>query len=456
MKKQHKKTSVPYHVKKYIFFSLTIIISIPLCSRLQAQEEYPALNLHQLIDSALFKHYLLQANKKNLAIKEAEIEILKTNYQPRISTSATFSYWKFLMPNKQRVLGNTLSDVYTDISFQQTIYDWGENRARKAVAENEILLNDEIYRQIKNTIIWGVADAYFETLKADSEVEAHRNSLDQLNSQLRYADNLYSIGKVSGVDVLKIKVQISVEEKNLQKAVNASLAQNINLRRLCYIENREEIKLVNSSTRLYNQWKNHLFIADSLYMDVMSNHPALLASDRKIDIEEMQKEVNRLQSKPEIFSYGVASWEDGYIPFGDNFNYNIGFGISYTIPLWGGSSYKSKILQNELRMKQMNDEKKQELLNIKRDIDVSLNEIKDIKNEIANNEKIIKLARETLDNALVKYRAGQGPIIDVLDAQAILTETNIAYNKSVIAYLQAIARLHYFKGKDTHPFLTGE
>lgn len=442
--------------KKYFLFFLSIIISIPLCSKLQAQEEQPSLSLNQLIDSALYNHYLLQANKKNVAIKEAEIEILKTNYQPRISTSATFSYWKFLMPNKQRVLGNTLSDVYTDVSFQQTIYDWGENRARKALAENEILLNDEIYRQIKNTIIWGVADAYFETLKAGSEVEVHRNSLDQLNSQLRYAENLYSIGKVSGVDVLKIKVQISVEEKNLQKAENASLAQNIKLRRLSYIENEEEIKLVNISARLWDKWKDRLFIADSLYSYIMSDHPSLVASDRKIDIEEMQKEVNRLQNRPEIFSYGVASWEDGYIPFGNNFNYNIGFGVSYTLPFWRGSSYKSKILQNDLRMEQINDEKQQELLDIKRDIDISLNEIRDMKNEIANNDEIIKLASETLDNAFVKYRAGQGSIIDVLDAQAVLTDTKIAYNKSVIGYLQAIARLHYLQGKDTHPFLNEE
>ncbi|MGM0667983.1 MAG: TolC family protein, partial [Bacteroidota bacterium] len=343
---------------KYLLFFLSIIISIPLSGRLQAQEEYPAFSLHQLIDSALFNHYLLQASIKNTAIKEAEIEILKTNYQPVINTAASFSYWKFLMPNKQKVLGNTLTDMYTDISFRQTIYDWGENRARKAVAENEILLNEELYRQIENTIIWGVADAYFETLKAGSEVGAHRNSLDQLNSELRYAENLYSIGKVSGVDVLKIKVQISLEEKNLQKAENATLAQNIKLRRLCYIESKEEIELINSSYGLYDQWKDRLFIADSLYMDVMSDHPSLLASDRKIAIEEMQKEVNRLQTRPEVFSYGVASWEDGYIPFGNNFNYNIGFGITYTIPFWGGSSYKSKMLQNELRMEQMNDEKK--------------------------------------------------------------------------------------------------
>ena len=49
--------------------------------------------------------------------------------------------------------------------------------------------------------------------------------------------------------------------------------------------------------------------------------------------------------------------------------------------------------------------------------------------EIINNEIIINLATETLNNATIKYQAGQGNIIDILDAQTILTEKNIEYRK---------------------------
>ena len=100
-----------------------------------AQETLPRLSLTQLLDSAVQRNYLLQANEKNIAIKQAEIEILKTNYQPRISTSATASFWKFLLPNKEKLLGNTLTDVYTDITAYQTIYDWGENNLKKELLE---------------------------------------------------------------------------------------------------------------------------------------------------------------------------------------------------------------------------------------------------------------------------------------------------------------------------------
>ncbi|HDR89157.1 MAG TPA: hypothetical protein ENN63_05935 [Bacteroidetes bacterium] len=201
-----------------------------------------------------------------------------------------------------------------------------------------------------------------------------------------------------------------------------------------------------------NIWKNQVPVPDTLYRQVYLHHPALLETDRKISLVAGQKEIYRLESLPEIFSYGIGSWEHGYIPFGGNFNYNIGVGIRFTIPFWGGSDHKTKMHQSELRIQQMAEEKSQVFMDMKQEIDISLNEISTLKNDIENQEKIARLAQETLNNAYVKYQAGQGPIIDVLDAQSIFTEAAIAQRKSMLAYLQAIARLHYITGNDNYPF----
>lgn len=438
--------------KKITCLTLLIFFSI---FGLFAQEQPQLLTLSQLLDKALENNYLLQANAKNTLIKQAEIEILKTNYQPRISTSATFSYWKFLLPNKQKLLGDALTDMYTDVQFYQTIYDWGENKIKKSVVDDEILLNSEIRRQIQATIIWGVTDAYFELLKAKAEVEAHQNALIQLKSHLQYTNNLYSIGKVSGVDVLKINVQISVEEKNYLKSHTAVLNQLVKLKRLCFLDDNAAFDVENIANNLYEQSKNKIIDAANLYGNALTNHPAIKANTLRVKIETKQKDILKLQSRPELFSYGVGSWEHGYIPFGDNFNYNVGIGLRYTIPYWGGSSFKSRMVQSQYRIEQLGDEKNQAFMDIKRDIDLTVNTINDINAEVFSNEKIIKLAEETLMNATVKYQAGQGAIIDILDAQAILTEATIAHSKSIVAYLQALARLHYLAGNHSYPFQTG-
>jgi outer membrane protein TolC len=417
-----------------------------------AQKSQPMLSLTQLLDSAVQHNYLLQSNEKQTAIKQAEIEILKTNYQPRISASANFSYWKWLMPNKQKLLGNSYTDMYTDISAYQTIYDWGQTKIQKQSVEDEIQLNGDVRRQIKSTIIWGVTDVYLETLKAGSEIAVHNNALEQLRSHLQYAENLYKIGKVSNVDVLKINVQISVEEKALQKAKNAVTSQYIKLKRLCNLGEHSSFNIPNTADSLFLQWKEHWFVTDTLYNEVLYNHPALKAAEHKMGIEAKQKQLYGLKNRPELYSFGIANWEDGYVPYGNNFNYNIGVGIRYTIPYWGGSSYKTKMRQSDLRVEQMTDEKNQIFLDIKKEIETTLNDLTDKKDEIANNENIKRLAQETLTNAWVRYQAGQGTIVDVLDAESILTENTISQSKSVLAYLQTLAKLNYLKGNDNNPF----
>jgi len=419
---------------------------------LKAQETVRRLSLNQLLDSAVQRNYLLQSNEKQTAIKLAEIEILKINYQPRVAASASFSYWNWLMPNKQKLLGDANTDMYTDMTAYQTIYDWGKTKIQKQSVEDEIQLNGEVRRQIRSTIIWGVTDTYFEVLKAASEIAIHNNALERLRYGLQYSENLYKIGKVSNVDVLKINVQISVEEKALQKAQNALTSQYIKLKRLCNLGEHARFNIPNTADSLFSQWNEQVFVTDTLYIEALNNHPALAAADRKITIETKQKEIYRLLNRPELFSYGIAAWEHAYIPYYDNFNYNIGVGIRYTIPYWGGSSYKTKIVQSDLRVEQMNDEKNQTFLDIKREIETTLNDLTDKMDEIANNKKIILLAGETLTNAWVKYQAGQGAIIDVLDAESILTETTINESKSVSAYLQLLAKLNYLKGNDNAPF----
>jgi outer membrane protein TolC len=435
--------------KKTISF---LFFGIITSSLINAQEPVRELAMRNLIDSALQRNYLLQANEKQTAIKQSEIELLKINYQPRIAASANVSYWKWLMPNKAKILGNTLSDVYTDISAYQTIYDWGQTKIQKQSVEDEIQLNAEVRRQIKSTIIWGVTDTYLETLKSGAEIDAHLNALKQLKSHLQYVENLYRIGKVSNVDVLKINVQISVEEKALQKAENVLKGQYIKLKRLCNLGEHTEFNIPNTADSLFPRWKEHWFIADTLFDEALRNHPSLIAADRKISIETRQKELYRLKNRPELYSFGVANWEDGYLPFGSHFNYNIGAGIHYTIPYWGGSSFKTKMMQSDLRAEQITDEKNQTFLDLKKEIETALNDLSDKKDEIASNEKIMRLAGETLTNSWVKYQSGQGPIIDVLDAESILTESTINQGKSVLSYLQVIARLNYLKGNDNNPF----
>ncbi len=440
-------TNIKRPIRKVIISGVFVLVATNSLGQVQ---QY---NLTQLLDSALVNNYVLKSTEKNSRIKQTEIEMLQTNYLPRVSSSASFSYWKFLLPNKERLLGNTLSDMYTDVSFYQPVYDFGQTKAKKSMVENEIQLNDEIVRQIRQTIIWGVTNGYFDVLTAGAEITVRESAVAQLNEHLKYTENLYKIGKVSSVDVLKIKVQITVEEKKLQTAQNELINQKINLIQLCNLQNTNDINIENLTKELFNRYQKQDIDNEAKYADQLNNHPSLVSYDVKTKLESQKKDLYKLQNRPELFSYGIASWEHGYIPFGDNFNYNIGVGIRYTLPYWGNSSYKYQIRQSDVIIDQYRDQKNQAFWDVKKEIDMSINTLDEIRNNLSNNKEIISMAEETIKNASLKYQSGQGNIIDILDAQQILTEATIEYEKAMIEYLQTLAELHYLSGNDNYPFL---
>jgi len=184
----------------------------------------------------------------------------------------------------------------------------------------------------------------------------------------------------------------------------------------------------------------------------MLTHPAIQTIEEKIAKEEQKQNLYKKQNKPEVFSYAATTWEHAYIPFGGNFNYNLGVGIRYTIPYWGGSSYKENIVKSKIIQKQFNNKKEQTSWNLHKETEALLVTIANTKQQIESNKEIVELANETHKNVLLKYEAGQEMIIDVLDAQSILTQQTILYEKSMIDYLEQLSKLNYLYGSDSYIF----
>ncbi len=427
-----------------------LILILSFVGKMNAQELH--FSLKSLLDSALQNNYLLQANEKEEQINQSEIELLKATYLPKIGTYASFSYWDWLMPNKEKILGSGNTDMYTELSVYQTLYDWGESKVKKSVFESNIALNAETRRQIKHTIIWGVNNAYLELLKIKAQTKVYRNSISRLKSQLKFTDNLYHIGKASQVDLLRIKVELSTEEKQLQKSLNAEDAQVTLLKNMCTLKSTPRFQVDTVALLIAEQQVGNLFIVDSLYNQLWVQHPILKSSDIKMEQEARQKELYRRTNRPEMFSYAATTWEDGYIPLGNNFNFNVGVGIRFTIPYLGGKGYKTKMRQSDFKTAKIRDEKNQLKTDLKNEIDLSINQWKTLQDELERIKSIIQLSDEALQNASVRYRSGQGSLIDVLDAQTVLTDSEINYQQNTIALLQVLAKTHYLSGNDHYPF----
>ncbi len=187
-----------------IFFlanTLTFLISTGLSYAQSKQYD-----LNDLVNIAFQNNPQLKANDKNIEASLKQIDYLNKNYLPQIFFDLNISRWKYLLPNKQRLLGNSLNDIYADFRISQLIYDWGKNSLQKDYADNSTDLDRNFGRKLKQAISFSITRNYLELLKAKRTVQIQEEAIAQLREHLKNAEALYSIGKVSNLDVIKAQV----------------------------------------------------------------------------------------------------------------------------------------------------------------------------------------------------------------------------------------------------------
>lgn len=134
-----------------------------------------------------------------------------------------------------------------------------------------------------------------------------------------------------------------------------------------------------------------------------------------------------------------------------NFNWNVGVTVSYSLPFFRGSNFQDKVEQSKIRIDALQENENAILQQLETNVKNNLVKLDDIKSRLSGNQKIVRLAEESLTTSNMKYNIGKGNSLDVLDAETILTTAKLNFNQIVIDLLSTIAELNYNIGSDELP-----
>ncbi|MFI3293493.1 MAG: TolC family protein [Rikenellaceae bacterium] len=433
-------------MKRLLFFIAVLFLANNIA---EAAENKPrGYSLRELIDSAIENNFEINANRLNDEMTLNDVQQIARKWQPEFNTGATYSYWSWLQPSKEKMLGGGNTDMLIEVSAYQLLYDWGANKQERALSMSNISINEQLRRQIKHNIALAVTLAYLEVLNNANDIEIYETTILRLKDQLRVAENLYRIGKVTNLDLQRTKISIAVQEREITTAKTKYNERLSQLKNLAFIKQSATIEITEDAEDIYGY-----NITKRANSNRIEDHPLVRTFDERIEQQLAQNRFYTKQNRPTVFSYAASNWESRYIPFGDNFNYNIGIGISYRLPWGQGASYKNRIASSNIRITQLREEQSQTLTDIEREIDATSILISGKQKEIGQNEELIEMSDVTLKNAMVLYEGGEESILNLLDAQSILTEQTLIYRETIVNYLELIAKLHYLKGYDTYPLV---
>jgi outer membrane protein TolC len=408
-------------------------------------------NLNELVQIAYQNNPQLKANEKTIQAGMKQIDYLDKDYLPQIFFDLNISRWKWVMPNKQKYLGNSLNDLYAAFRVNQLIYDWDKNSLQKDYADKTVDLDRDFTRKLHQAFTYSITKNYLEFLKAKRTLQIQEEAINQLKDHLKNAEALYSIGKVSNLDVIKANVQIEVALDELAKAKNQLDVQKNNINVICGNSLGGSFDLVDNIDELWNQYSNKSFSIDELNNLLVAKHPDLDNIRIQKELRSKEAELFNKEYYPNFYAFGVTNVEDSKIPM-DHFNWNVGVTVSYSLPFFRGSNFKEKVEQSKIKIDALQETENAVLQQLETNVKNNLVKLEDYKSRLRGSEKIVKLAEESLVTANLKYNIGKGNSLDVLDAETVLTTAKLNYNQIVIDLLTTIAELNYNVGSDEIAF----
>lgn len=390
------------------------------------------------------------ANAIDLTLEESVELALKNNQSIKISEAENeVANWALEEAKGQK--GFSLSYQHTDSrtnnsgakisdSFSNTItaslplYSGGrlESAINKAEIEQEVagLSVENTKQQVKLDTTTG----FFKILQYENLVQVGQETVDSLKGHLKNVNAQYTVGTVAKSDVLRSEVELADAQQNLIKYQNAyelsvsSFNNIVGLPLDTTVNIRDELKYE----------KYDLTLDDSIAY-ALTHRPDGIAAQRNIDAAKEAVDIAKAGGRPQVGLSASNGWSDTSFPGDDDRDWKVGLSTNWNF--FDTNVTKSQIKQAEASMMKVIQQEKQTQDSIQLEVRQAYLNMLEAEKRIQTSSVSVEKAQEDLKIAQVRYSAGVGTNIDVMDAQVALTTAQTNYIQSLYDYNTSKASL---------------
>ena len=385
-------------------------------------------------------------NKSDVGIARDQMhsaEILKQsargNLFPSVSISASgshneqgvgkrfFSGVEFTAPATER------NYYRTGLSLNQPLFTGGQLYHGLKLADYNYTQSEVDYQGVRERITQEVASAYLDVLRARQLVEVYEKTLESSEAQVELVEERYNLGAVAKSDLYKAQTRAGNDRINLlqqkhvldmrRRTLNVTMGRNpvtsIHLPEFDYtapvIPARDGAK--NRATKLNKDLR-------SLELGVQKAKANLAVA-----------RANLLPSVSAFFSYDRTGFrmKEIYSPLDKNWSY--AYGLSLSIPVFQNLNHRTAVRQREAELS-INQRRLQDArLQVEMHVENLIQQLETYQEVIELNQLNLQSAEEDLRLARERYNLGEATILDVLDAQAAVTNA-----RRILVYAKFDAR----------------
>lgn len=311
------------------------------------------------------------------------------------------------------------------------------NNKNKANIESDELgvdiANLNIYRKYEN-IRLQVIKAYYDVLESQKQVNVAKETVDKYQAHLTNVEQLYSAGSKAKVDVLRSSVELSNARQSLIKLENSSQLNLSTLKNLLNMPQTEALTLTDDF-KYVTFGKDLSFCVDY----AMKSRKELLADEYKIKQKELALKAAKAGYDPTVSLSAGASWDKAFYPKSNNHDYSVGVSASWNI--WDSGQTAAAVDSAKVDLETAKYTLDKEKNSVDLEVRQAYLNMREAEKRFVSTSDAVNQAKEDYFIASEKYKAGEGVMLDVIDAQNALSEAQLNYISAQYDYARYMATL---------------
>ena len=330
---------------------------------------------------------------------------------------------------------NYIAEQYTNsASLNWTL--WSGNKVESQVSQAKLDLDSKQWgiAKARQQLKYDATDAYFKFMAARDNVKLNQESVERLERYLQDVKLQFEVGVVAKVDVLRSEVELAKAKQSLIEAQNTYDLTMANLNNIIGFPLTTELNVKGDLS--YARYEKELaFCVDA----ALRQRPEI--SQYTDAAKSAQEGITIAKSGylPTVSAVYNAGWYDSKFAGGNNYNWSVYLLTSWT--LFDSGLTAGKVKQAVEGYKKAQEQLKQTVDSVQLDVRSTYLSLKAAEQSIATSSSAVGLAEEDYKIKVIRYQAGVGTNLDVLDAQLALTTAKNNFLKAMYEYNNFRAKL---------------
>ena len=330
---------------------------------------------------------------------------------------------------------NYVSDTFSNsVTASWTL--WAGNRIESQVSQAKLSLDVSQWgiAAARQQLKYSATDAYFKFMAARDAVKLATESVERLERYLQDVKLQFEVGVVAKVDVLRSEVELAKAKQTLIEAQNAYNVTMANLNTIIGLPLTTELKVAGDLS--YEKYDQTLAACIDA---ALRQRPEIFQVTDAAKIAQEAVTIARSGYLPTVSAVYQAGWNDSKFAGTNNYNWTIYLTTNWTFMDSGLTA--GKVKQAVEGFNKAKEELKQTVDSVRLDVQSTYLTLKSAEQSIATSSAAVGLAEEDYKIKVIRYQAGVGTNLDVLDAQVALTTAKNNNLKAMYEYNNYRAKL---------------